>query len=310
VTGEKKGSKVKHVLVSDDRAGQRLDNFISSHLPGLPRSAVYRVIRKGQVRVNGGRAKPHSRLCDGDRVRIPPAQVSTSGQADIPEPVLQLIRSAVRHEQPGFLLLDKPSGLAVHRGSGIKWGVIDGLRRLYLNEDIELVHRLDRETSGCLLVARNVSALRELREQFRLGTTEKRYLCLTQGRFREDRQVVDEPLLKVERGGERFMDVSDVGKRAVTEFRLLEHYGRHSFVEAVPLTGRTHQIRVHAAFLGIPLAGDEKYSSGRSIAYWHSRGLKRLFLHAHALAFDYPESERQQFSIPLPEDLHGILNAI
>ena len=310
MTGEKTGSKVKHVKVPAENEGQRLDNFISAQLPGLPRSAVYRVIRKGQVRVNGGRAKPHARLAAGDEVRIPPARISSREPPSVPPRGLQTARSAVRHEYQDFLLLDKPAGLAVHGGSGIAWGLIDALRQLYPGEKLELVHRLDRDTSGCLLVARNALALRDLREQFRQRSTEKRYLCLTQGRFREDRQVVDQPLARAERSGERFMVISESGKPSVTEFRLLEHYGRHSFVEAIPYTGRTHQIRVHAAFLGIPLAGDVKYSSERSVEYWKTKGLERLFLHAHGLAFDYPESERQQFNIPLPSELHKVLNAI
>jgi 23S rRNA pseudouridine955/2504/2580 synthase len=310
VTGVKKPTKVAHIRVSGDRSGQRLDNFVLAHLPGMPRSAVYRVIRKGQVRVNGGRAKPHTRVSEGDMIRIPPAHISTGTTISIPAHALQTLKSSIIHEQAEFMVIDKPSGMAVHGGSGVKWGVVDALRKLYPDESIELVHRLDRETSGCLLVAKTLTALRELREQFRQRTTEKRYLCLTQGRFREDLQVVDEPIAKFERGGERFMEVSASGKPAVTEFRLLEHYGRQSFVEAIPLTGRTHQVRVHAAFLGIPLAGDPKYSSERSIAYWQGMGLERLFLHAHGLSFSYPETERHQFNCPLPQDLHQVLNAI
>jgi len=307
---EKTIQKVKIVQVPGDREGQRLDNFVSSHMPGVPRSVIYRVIRKGQVRINGGRAKPLTRLNAGDKVRIPPAHISVAGPAHVPTGVLQAVKSAIHYENSDFLILNKSSGMAVHGGSGIKWGIIDALRKLYPQEGIELAHRLDRETSGCLLVARNAGALRELRKQFASRTTGKRYLCLMQGRFKEDRQIVDEPIAKTERGGERFMEVSGKGKQAVTEFRLLEHYGRQSYVEAIPYTGRTHQIRVHAAFLGVPLAGDRKYSSQRSIDYWQSKGLNRLFLHAHGLAFDYPEGERQQFNIALPEDLRTILDAI
>lgn len=306
----KKASAVRLVQVSANRAGQRLDNFVLAQLPGLPRSAVYRVIRKGQVRINGGRARPDSRLREGDQVRIPPALISERGPAQVPENVLQRIRESIHFAHSEFLLLDKPAGLAVHGGSGIRWGVIDALRHLYPAEEIELVHRLDRDTSGCLLVTRNPGALRVLRAQFRLRSTEKRYLCLTQGRFREDRQVVDAPLAKSGRTGDRYMTVSRHGKQAVTEFRLLEHYGRHSFVEAVPLTGRTHQIRAHAAFLGIPLAGDSRYGKPSGMEYWKSKGLQRLFLHAHALAFQFPDAERQQFSVPLPDELRQVLDAL
>ena len=310
MTGEKTHKKVQIIEVSRDREGQRLDNFVSSQLPGIPRSLIYRVIRKGQVRINGGRAKPNTRLESGDKVRIPPAHISRDGPAKVPATVVEEVRAAILHADADFILLNKSAGLAVHGGSGIKWGVIDALRQCYPDEEIELVHRLDRETSGCLLLSRNNRALKILRGQFQDRSTEKHYLCLTQGRFKEDRQVVDEPLAKVEHGGERRMAVSENGKRAVTEFRLLEHYGRQSYVEAIPLTGRTHQIRVHAAFLGIPLAGDRKYSSERSVSYWRSKGLDRLFLHAHGLAFDYPEGERRQFNIPLPDELRSVLDAI
>jgi 23S rRNA pseudouridine955/2504/2580 synthase len=232
VTNEKIIQKVQIIEVSPDRDGQRLDNFVSSQLPGLPRSLIYRVIRKGQVRINGGRAKANTRIEAGDKIRIPPAHTSPNGPSKVPQKVMDRIKSSIVQEHNDFLVLDKEAGLAVHGGSGIKWGVIDALRALYPEEELELVHRLDRETSGCLLISRNLKALRELRRQFEDRTTEKRYLCLTQGRFKEDRQLVEEPLAKFERGGERLMEVSENGKSARTEFRLLEHYGRQSFVEA------------------------------------------------------------------------------
>lgn len=310
MTNKKINQKVRIEEVLKDRDGQRLDNFIISQLPGLPRSVVYRVIRKGQVRINGGRAKPHTRLAAGDLVRIPPAQISVPGTISVPKSVLHTIKSAIHYEDSEFLVLNKPSGMAVHGGSGIKWGIIDALRELFPDHSVELVHRLDRETSGCLLVAKNAIALRNLRKQFEQRTTQKRYLCLTQGHFKEDVLVVDQPIAKTQRGGERFMEVSQTGKRAITEFRLLEHYGKQSYVEAIPLTGRTHQIRVHAAFLGIPIAGDAKYSSKRSVEYWKSNGLNHLFLHAHGLAFDFPQTQRQQINIPLPDDLRAVLDSI
>ena len=310
MTEDKKILKVRIVEVDPGRDGQRLDNFVTAQLPGVPRSVIYRVIRKGQVRVNGGRAKPNTRVSAGDQVRIPPAHVQSGNRATVPNGAVEALVSAIVHEDPDYLVLNKPAGMAVHGGSGIKWGVVDALRQRFNDEEIELVHRLDRETSGCLLLSRNVKALRILRRQFQDRTTEKRYLCLTQGRFKEDFKVVDAPLEKREFGGERIMEVSDTGKQAVTEFRLLQHYGRQSFVEAIPQTGRTHQIRVHAAHLGIPLAGDKKYCSERSVAYWKEQGLDRLFLHAHGLAFDFPEGERQQFNVPLPDELKVVLDAI
>jgi 23S rRNA pseudouridine955/2504/2580 synthase len=310
VTNEKLNLKAHVTRVPEERDGQRLDNFIQAQLPGVPRSVIYRVIRKGQVRINGGRAKPGTKLVTGDMVRVPPAHISVGGPAHVPAGILAKIKSSIFHEHSDFLILNKPSGMAVHGGSGIKWGVIDALRQLYPKEEIELVHRLDRETSGCLLLSRNLKALRVLRKQFESRSTQKSYLCLAQGRINEDRQTVDQPLAKVERRGERFMQISESGKPAVTEFRLLEHYGRQSFIEAIPLTGRTHQIRVHAASLGTPLAGDSKYSSESSLEYWKANGLQRLFLHAHGLAFEYPEGNEQQFNIPLPDELRSVLDAI
>jgi len=310
MTATRAGQKVRKVAVTGDRAGQRLDNFVAAQLPGVPRSVIYRVIRKGQVRVNGGRARPAARLAAGDEVRIPPAHVSPAGSALVPERVIQQLRPAILMEQAGFLALDKPAGLAVHAGSGVRWGVIDALRQMFPDQELELAHRLDRETSGCLLVARGLPALRELRRQFRSGATEKRYLCLTQSRMREDRILVEEPLLKIERGGEWMVQVDPDGKPAVTEFRLLEHYGRHSFVEALPRTGRTHQIRVHAAQLGLPLAGDAKYGRQADLKAWRSKGLNRLFLHAHGLRFEYPAGEVWQLNAPLPDELRGLLDAL
>lgn len=305
----KEGRKVQMVRVPEDKAGQRLDNFIAAQLPGLPRSAVYRVIRKGQVRINGGRAKPDTRLAGGDEVRVPPAFVKEKTTVWIPDAAMAEVKSSVHFQNDDFVLVNKPSGMAVHGGTNIRWGVIDALRQLFPEEGIELVHRLDRETSGCLLVARNARALSELREQFRARTTSKRYLCLTNGRLLEDRVTVDAPLGRFEKSGERFMEVAEDGKQAKTEFRLLEHYGNASFVEAIPVTGRTHQIRVHAAHLGLPLAGDGKYSSESQQQLWKNRGLTRLFLHAHCLSFEYPQGQEQQFNLQLPDDLRAALDA-
>lgn len=298
------------MIVDAQHQGQRLDNFLASELPGVPRSLVYRLIRKGQVRVNGGRARPGARLSEGDDVRVPPATVSSGKPAEVPLRIVQSIRDSVIHEHADFIVLDKPAGLAVHGGSGIRWGVIDALRQIYAGEALELVHRLDRDTSGCLLVARNAVSLRALRAQFRARNTEKRYLCLVHGRFPEERMVVDAPLEKAARGGERFMRVSEQGKASSTEFRLLEHLGGHSYLEAFPITGRTHQIRVHAAHVGHPLAGDVKYGTAGMLEYWRDRGLERLFLHAHGLAFEFPEGHRQQISAPLPDELRAVLDAL
>ncbi|MBT8061317.1 MAG: RluA family pseudouridine synthase [Gammaproteobacteria bacterium] len=304
----KRGART--VGVDENHDGQRLDNFIASELPGIPRSLVYRLIRTGQVRINGGRAKPAVRLCRGDQVRVPPAHVSDSKPGDVPDAALQAVRKAIVAEHDDYLVINKESGMAVHGGSGLAWGLIDALRKCYPEESPELVHRLDRETSGCLLVARNLKTLRELRRQFAKHSVDKRYLCLLDGRFREDKWVVNEPLEAIERGGERMMAVGEQGKPAQTTFSLLGHYGDYSYVEAMPLTGRTHQIRVHAAHLGLPLAGDSKYASNAQCRRARKLGLRRLFLHAHALGFEHPPGETQQFGIPLPDDLRSFLDRL
>lgn len=306
----KNSQGARTVEVDQGRDGQRLDNFVTNQLPGIPRSLVYRLIRTGQVRINGGRAKPASRLSHGDLVRIPPARVASPRQGEAPESVVRSLDRLVLAEHPDYLVVNKESGMAVHGGSGLAWGLVDALRQRYEGEDVELVHRLDRETSGCLLVARNRPALRELRQQFAGHRVEKRYLCLLDGRFREDKWVVDEPLVAIERGGERMMAVGEDGKPAQTTFSLLGHYGDYSYVEAIPTTGRTHQIRVHALHLGLPIAGDTRYASKAQCRKARKRGLRRLFLHAHALKFEYPQGEIQQFAIPLPAELREFMDSL
>jgi len=208
------------------------------------------------------------------------------------------------------MVLDKPAGMAVHAGSGLSWGVIDAVRALRPGMSIDLVHRLDRETSGCLLLALDGDALRELNEQILGDQVEKRYLCLMDGRLPEDRVRVDEPIGQFQRGGQRFMRVDQDGKPASTTFRLLQTYGDCSFVEAILHTGRTHQIRVHAAHLGMPLAGDRRYSSEPRQKFWASRGCKRMFLHAHRLQFYTRNGEEQLVSAPLPTELSELLETL
>jgi 23S rRNA pseudouridine955/2504/2580 synthase len=301
---------VRTVEVGADRAGQRLDNFIARHLPGLPKSAVYRLIRTGQVRINGARARPSQRLEPGDAVRIPPARVNSRGRAAVPEPVLRQLAAAVIDEDDDFLVLDKPAGLAVHGGSGVKWGVIDAVRQLRQEDDIELVHRLDRETSGVLLLAKNARVMRSLHAQFRHNEPTKQYLCLMDGRLREDKVVVEAPLRKQVRSGERFMIAGHGGKPALTEFWLLQDYSGFSFTEARPFTGRTHQIRAHAVHLGLPLAGDARYAPPEAVSRWQERGLNRLFLHAHALTVRDASGRQRQWTSALPADLRGVLDAL
>ncbi len=303
-------SAVKHVEVSADREGQRLDNFLSARLKGVPRSVIYRIIRKGQVRVNGGRAKPATRLCAGDLVRIPPASIRESPGGDIPPAVIKLLREGILFESQGIMVVNKPAGMAVHAGSGMKWGVVDVVRKLRPEHSIDLVHRLDRETSGCLLLAMNGDALRELNQQIVKNTIDKRYLCLLDGHLKQERTDVTEPIGPYERAGQKFMRVDAGGKPAHTIFRLLQNYGPCSFAEAELLSGRTHQIRVHAAHMGMALPGDKRYSSPERQKYWKAAGLKRMFLHAHQLRFLSMDGREQLVSSPLPEDLSALLEKL
>jgi len=216
----------------------------------------------------------------------------------------------VIHEDQDLLVCDKPAGIAVHGGSGIPWGVVDAYRQSHGSADLELVHRLDRDTSGILVLAKNRAALAALRRQFRDRHTSKRYFALLHGRLAEDKVMVDAALAKAARGGERVMQHEPEGKPAVTEFRRLQAFRDATFVEARPVTGRTHQIRAHAAWLGLPIAGDTRYASRDSLRLWRERGLRRLFLHAHSLELEGPDGERLQFSSPLPAELKDVLDTL
>lgn len=296
--------------VSSDHDGQRVDNFLSARLKGIPRSLVYRLIRTGQVRINGKRCKPSNRLHEGDQVRIPPAHVNSREAAHISDEVQQRLRERIIHRDDDILVVDKPAGMAVHAGSGLPWGLIDVLRRIYPDEFLELAHRLDRETSGCLVLARNGAALGWLGAQFREGAAGKRYLCLLDGTFPESTVEVDAPLARVATGHRRVVEVNPAGKPALTRFHRLQAYPGASYAEAELLTGRTHQIRVHALHLGMPLAGDRKYSPRDSLKRWRKLGLKRMFLHAHALTLETTDGGRLEFSAALPPELGTVLSAL
>ncbi len=301
---------VRQAEVSSDRDGQRLDNFLTAQLKGLPRAAIYRMIRTGQVRINGKRCKPSSRLHSGDRVRIPPARIREDGQVIISERVCRQIQQAVIFENPDWLVINKPSGMAVHSGSGLPWGLIDVVRQNNPGEYFELAHRLDRDTSGCLVLARNGKALGHITRLFRDGGIHKRYLCLLDGTMKETLIEVDAPLKKIHDENERRIVVSPDGKAALTRFRLLQAFHNASYAQAELMTGRTHQIRVHARHLGMPLAGDQKYSTREAQDRWKSHGLKRLFLHAHQLSFEASGGEELNFDAPLPESLKTVLDGL
>jgi len=302
---------VHTAVVPTDRAGQRLDNFLATQLKGVPKSLIYRLIRTGQVRINGGRAKPATRLEAGDEVRVPPAQSRADGDAPIPDWALRRVSEGIVYEDGEVIVLDKPSGMAVHGGSGLPWGAVDVVRALRGDGRIELVHRLDRSTSGCLVFARTRDALQRLADAFREGRVGKRYLCLLDGRLPEDRVDVDAPIAASRRDGEKHMVVRGDGKPARTTFRRLEDFGGYSFVEAELHTGRTHQIRVHAAHLGLPLAGEDRYAEDPDRPrFWRDRGLGRLFLHAHQLSLPLGDDREVLVSAPLPAELREVLDGL
>ncbi len=305
-------SAVRLLQVQPDVAGQRIDNFLARVLKGVPRGHIYRILRRGEVRVNRGRIRPDYRMQAGDLVRIPPLRVAAEvSRPTTPAAVLQRLRAAVILERDDLLVLDKPAGLAVHGGSGISWGAIEALRALRPQAHyLELVHRLDRETSGCLLVAKSRPALRRLAAAFRDGSVQKRYLALSAGAWTTERQLVDAPLSRfVERGGERVVQVSAQGRPSRTIFQQLTHYGDFSLVVAEPLTGRTHQIRVHAVHAGHPLAGDTRYGDTALNRLLLGHGLRRLFLHAQSIALELG-GDSVIAETPLPTELRAVLDSL
>jgi 23S rRNA pseudouridine955/2504/2580 synthase len=304
------------VAVPEDRAGQRLDNFLLNQLKGAPRSLVYKLVRSGQVRVNGGRAKADRRLEAGDEVRIPPVRLGESGPAGTPSKgLMAAMEASIVHEDARLLAISKPSGIASHGGSGISFGAIETLRALRPRDSLELVHRLDRDTSGLLLVAKKRSALSELQALMR-GDGEgihKRYLTLLLGRMPDGTMSVDAPLDVGQRsGGERHVQVGDRGKPSLSHFRALERRGGHSYCEVRIDTGRTHQIRVHAAHIGHPVAGDDKYGDPDGNRRLRERtGLRRLFLHAASLEFTLDGGNAPYLlNAPLPADLAEVLDRL
>lgn len=305
--------KVRFLEVDEGGEGQRIDNFLLRHLKGVPRTMIYRLLRKGEVRVNKGRAKPSHRLQTGDQVRIPPVRVASRETAEEPDNwALELIGKSIIYEDNRMLVINKPSGLAVHGGSGVSYGVIEALRALRPEQgQLELVHRLDRDTSGCLMVAKRRSALRDLQELQRRGAIQKRYRALLAGSWRQGRETVEAPLKKnVLSGGERVVRVDPTGKAARTRFERLQRFGDSTLVEAELDTGRTHQIRVHAAHLGTPILGDPKYGDEAANRHYRELGLRRLFLHAYSLAFTWPDGKRFKVEAPLPDELQQILHKL
>jgi 23S rRNA pseudouridine955/2504/2580 synthase len=306
-------TSVQHVEVGLEDAGQRLDNYVSKRLAGVPRSRIYRLIRKGEVRVNGRRAAPETRLEPHDRIRLPPVRMPSAAERGRPGTALcTQAAGSIVYEDARLLVLDKPAGVAVHGGSGVSFGIIEALRALRPKESLELVHRLDRDTSGCLLVARHPATLRTLHALMREGAVEKRYLALVRGRWQLGAKRIDVPLRTDTRvAGERTVRVGASGKAALSEFRPVQFFGATATLMEVTLhTGRTHQIRVHAQHAGHAVAGDEKYGDPAFNAELRSLGLTRMFLHAHTLSFHWPQGEELSVNTPLPPELSALLERL
>lgn len=304
---------VRLATVDTEESGQRIDNYLMRVLKGVPRSHIYRILRKGEVRVNKGRVRPQYKLAAGDLVRIPPVRVSDKPVVSGRHPGLRDIDQQILFENKRLIVMNKPSGMAVHGGSGISQGVIEALRAEWPNAPyLELVHRLDRETSGCLMIARRRSALRDLHEQLREGRVRKTYLALVRGKWQGGRRKISAPLRKNQlKGGERLVRVDPDGKAATTIFTPLSVFEQASLMEVELLTGRTHQIRVHAAHCGHPLAGDPKYGDDDFNKAMRTLGLRRLFLHAGMLEFSDPgQDEMINVSAPMPENLKSLLNCL
>jgi 23S rRNA pseudouridine955/2504/2580 synthase len=314
---------VRYVTVGEEHHGQRLDNFLIRELKGAPKTLIYKLLRKGEVRVNKGRVKPDTRVSTGDVVRLPPLRLAERGEAaPLGNSLKTLLENSIVYEDEGLIVINKPAGLAVHGGSGQSLGLIEALRQARPEaKSLELVHRLDRETSGCLLVAKKRSALRFLQDALRKHEVSKTYLALVKGRWPKRKRVVESKLEKFElASGERRVKTSGEGKESRTEFTVLDYYeagdASCTLLEAVPVTGRTHQIRVHAQSIGCPLACDDKYTDDEFNAVMKKQGFKRLFLHAAQLSFPLPPTEKNPDSIiktvkaDLPDDLAAPLKKL
>ena len=318
-------SAVRNETVTAEDAGQRVDRLLARLLPGVPHTRIFRLLRRGEVRVNGKRVGGEVRVAEGDVVRVPPVRLEAPVVVDSPRVRPQLagqVTAAILHEDERLLVINKPAGIAVHGGSGVSAGIIEALRSARPEETLELVHRLDRDTSGCLLIARRRSTLRALHAMLRddvagAGDAEagfdKRYLALVRGKWELGKMRIEAPLRTDSRvGGERTVKVAPDGKEAISDFRVVQFFGSlATLLEVRLLTGRTHQIRVHAAWAGHPVAGDEKYGDEAFNRQMQGYGLRRLFLHAHSVGFEDPDRHVPvSFSAPLPPELHNVVDQL
>ncbi|MCR4300263.1 MAG: 23S rRNA pseudouridine(955/2504/2580) synthase RluC [Sulfuricaulis sp.] len=304
---------VRYLEIDETRAGQRLDNFLIAILKGVPKSRIYRILRKGEVRINKSRARPDYRLEVGDVVRIPPLRQAPPLLKAANAETFAWLLPRILHEDDDLMVVNKPAGLAVHAGSGVGVGLIEALRGLRPQAPfLELAHRLDRDTSGCLLLAKSRPALMALHRMLRDGKMEKRYLALVAGAWRGGARQVRASLEKNRpRSGERMVEVSENGREAESHFVPQQRFGSASLMEIRLLTGRTHQARVHAAHVGHPIAGDDKYGDREFNRRLQRLGLKRMFLHAHRLRFAHPvNASKMDVEAPLPAELSSLLERL
>jgi 23S rRNA pseudouridine955/2504/2580 synthase len=300
----------RFVTVDEFSVGQRLDNYLIKLLKGVPKSRIYRIIRKGEVRVNKGRKKADYKLKAEDLIRIPPIRTSTEIEIKPSQSLLKLLENAVLYEDKGMLIINKIHGMSVHGGSGISVGIIEALKSQY-KEPIELVHRLDRATSGCLILAKKRSVLKSLHSQLVNHQLEKRYTALVKDTWSKKKHTIDAPIYQ----NSRYSVIDSKGKDSLSHFHPIKNFELGDFnaslVEVSIETGRTHQIRVHAKFAGHPVAQDDKYGDGDFDQFMKKKGLNRLFLHAKTLTFTNPlTNEIQKVNAPLPDDLETFLKKL
>jgi 23S rRNA pseudouridine955/2504/2580 synthase len=309
-------NSASNLLIDEELSCQRLDNFLFNKLKNVPKSRIYRMLRGGEVRVNKKRVKPAYKLQPNDVVRVPPfwtdRDVNSNSNKKPTQSLTKLMLDSIVFEDNKILVVNKPSGVAAHGGSGINFGVIETLRAARADlKNLELVHRLDRDTSGCLILAKKRSALRELHQLIFNGQILKKYLLLVKGKWQNGEKIVDLPLLKNQlKSGERIVRVSDDGKKSLTIFRPIKIGDSASLIEADLKTGRTHQIRVHAGAIGYPIAGDEKYGDKDFNNEMKKSGLKRLFLHAEKISFTWATGEKVEFVAELDEHLQNLITRL
>jgi len=313
-TNDNKTFSVQFIDISAAQAGQRIDNFLLTLSKGVPKSRIYRAIRKGEVRVNKGRIKQTYKIQAGDNVRVPPLHTSEKSKINtVSDRFRRQITESIILEDDALLVLNKPSGVAVHAGSNIEQGLIEALRIIRADLPyLELVHRLDRDTSGCLLIAKSREALLNMQQQMKNHEIDKRYLTLLKGSWGSEERLIEQPLMKNSvSSGERMVIVDPEGKYSKTIFKPIESFVQAQFTEVILFTGRTHQIRVHSAYLGHPVASDEKYGQRNFNRDMKKLGLKRLFLHAWKLGIAHPiTGQKLKLKAPLPEQLENVVNKL